>query len=272
MMNQDQLAQLRADLLDADRMGEVLGAAVAREAADLPAELLEMLQRTYRQHAAWIIEQSESPIEAMLFNSLAVGCALYEPFDFMVRKVEGSALTYLERVRGIHAAMRHVQQQAKRSRGGKSVTAYIDWLVVAKKIDQEEADFWRGQEIGTALYGDAFHLIPQAKLPGMGARGKALRLDGLVYVPDRPDLLVAIECDGYEWHSNKESFTGDRVRDRALRKYGIQVLRFSGHEIHRDPAVASADLYDQLVALRKGASRPRRWASRIRGVPPGTGA
>jgi very-short-patch-repair endonuclease len=47
---------------------------------------------------------------------------------------------------------------------------------------------------------------------------------------------VVVECDGHDYHERtKEQAQRDRSRDRAMQRLGLQVLRFTGSEIHRDP-------------------------------------
>ena len=45
---------------------------------------------------------------------------------------------------------------------------------------------------------------------------------------------VAIYCDGYEYHSDKEAFRVDREQSRELQLLGWVVLRFTGSEINSD--------------------------------------
>jgi len=56
--------------------------------------------------------------------------------------------------------------------------------------------------------------------------GGKYRLD-FAYLPAQ----IAIELDGYEWHSTREQFTRDRQRQRELERYGWRFIRFSGQEI-----------------------------------------
>jgi very-short-patch-repair endonuclease len=54
-------------------------------------------------------------------------------------------------------------------------------------------------------------------------------------------LMLAIECDGHEWHEKtKEQAKRDRKRDRALQALGWQTMRFTGSEIFED-AMACVD-------------------------------
>jgi len=46
---------------------------------------------------------------------------------------------------------------------------------------------------------------------------------------------LAIECDGFEYHSSKEQMRRDKQRDRWLMANGYRVVRFAGTEIWSDP-------------------------------------
>lgn len=49
-----------------------------------------------------------------------------------------------------------------------------------------------------------------------------------------PGRKIAIELDGYEWHSSRTQFTKDRQRQRELEADGWRFIRFSGQEIVKD--------------------------------------
>lgn len=47
-----------------------------------------------------------------------------------------------------------------------------------------------------------------------------------------PHAKIAIYCDSYKWHKNKQSFHEDRWQSRELQLLGWVVLRFTGSEIN----------------------------------------
>lgn len=51
-----------------------------------------------------------------------------------------------------------------------------------------------------------------------------------------PDRKVAIELDGYAYHSSKDAFVKDRARQRDLEAAGWRVIRFAGTEVTTDAA------------------------------------
>jgi hypothetical protein len=58
-----------------------------------------------------------------------------------------------------------------------------------------------------------------------------------------PEQRVIVETDGYEHHGTRAAFERDRARDADLTVLGWRVLRFTGPQVHEDPAfVAGAVL------------------------------
>lgn len=87
-----------------------------------------------------------------------------------------------------------------------------------------EAMFWR-------QYVDMRPAFPEELVPQFEVFGGRYRLDFAL-----PGRKVAIELDGYEFHSTREQFTNDRKRQRELELDGWRVVRFSGSEVNADAA------------------------------------
>jgi very-short-patch-repair endonuclease len=51
-----------------------------------------------------------------------------------------------------------------------------------------------------------------------------------------PEDKLAIETDGYAWHSDPDAFQKDRARDQELLRLGWRVLRFTKQDIRDRPA------------------------------------
>ena len=64
-----------------------------------------------------------------------------------------------------------------------------------------------------------------------------------------PDAKIAIYCDGYEFHSERNPFQKDRQQSRDLQLQGWCVLRFAGREILNEP-VAVVRTIEQAVRRR----------------------
>ena len=97
---------------------------------------------------------------------------------------------------------------------------------------------------------DTLHLglqIPMAPFEDL----PAIRPDGTAWIPSKGGA-VFIECDGYEFHSSKDRFVADRIRDRKLQAQGFSVLRFSGSEIHADVLGTAASFLGYLEKAYHG--------------------
>jgi hypothetical protein len=90
----------------------------------------------------------------------------------------------------------------------------------------------------------AFHLSLQPEMKEVAIAGRTIRPDLLFWNPAHPDFRIVVECDGFDYHSDKDAFTRDRQRDRRLRQKGFEVVRFSGSEIYRDPVGVAYELAD----------------------------
>lgn len=60
---------------------------------------------------------------------------------------------------------------------------------------------------------------------------------------------LAIEADGFEFHTSKEQFTKDRQRQRDLELDGWRFIRFSGSEIHADADACAAQIVRWMETL-----------------------
>ena len=58
---------------------------------------------------------------------------------------------------------------------------------------------------------------------------------------------MAVECDGHEFHERtKEQAAHDRKRDRFFLERGLDLMRFTGFEIHRDADALAAQVVNHL--------------------------
>jgi very-short-patch-repair endonuclease len=62
-----------------------------------------------------------------------------------------------------------------------------------------------------------------------------------------PGEGVAVEIDGFAFHSTRDRFENDRARDAKLRKAGILVLRVTWRQLEREPEAVIVDVAQALV-------------------------
>jgi hypothetical protein len=92
----------------------------------------------------------------------------------------------------------------------------------------------------------AFHLVVQPGMRDIKISGKTIRPDMFFWIPGNKNLKIIVECDGFKFHSDKDSFSRDRQRDRKLQAKGYKVLRFSGSEIYNNPIQTGYEILDCL--------------------------
>ena len=61
-----------------------------------------------------------------------------------------------------------------------------------------------------------------------------------------PDDRLAVELDGYSWHSDRQSFERDRERDNELQALGWTVLRFTWAKLRWEPGRVVDSIKHQL--------------------------
>jgi very-short-patch-repair endonuclease len=64
-----------------------------------------------------------------------------------------------------------------------------------------------------------------------------------------PDLMLAIEVDGYEYHSSPTSFEADRIRGNELALAGWQVLHFTWDQVIHRPVYVEGTIRRALMKL-----------------------
>ena len=97
----------------------------------------------------------------------------------------------------------------------------------------------------------SYQMTLQPRFSDVKVGGKTIRPDIYFWIPSRPEINIVVECDGFAYHSDKETYKSDRQRDRALKSAGYDVLRFSGSEIVADPVNSPFELASYLWARAK---------------------
>ncbi len=90
--------------------------------------------------------------------------------------------------------------------------------------------------------GSIIGIVPQFDLADVGRVDFALLLPAISSAP-----LVVVECDGHDYHDRTpEQASADRRRDRATLALGIPTLRYTGTDILRGAAAASAEIAEMF--------------------------
>lgn len=75
---------------------------------------------------------------------------------------------------------------------------------------------------------------------------------------------IAVEVDGYRYHSSRSSFERDRRRGARLAALGVQVIPLTWKQIVDDEIATAVQLGQALARARAGASRQGRTGGRAR--------
>jgi very-short-patch-repair endonuclease len=59
---------------------------------------------------------------------------------------------------------------------------------------------------------------------------------------------LVVETDSYEYHHGEVAFEDDHERDLALRRRGLGVLRYTGRQLEREPALIAAEIRARLAS------------------------
>jgi very-short-patch-repair endonuclease len=66
-----------------------------------------------------------------------------------------------------------------------------------------------------------------------------------------PNHGVAVEIDGFAFHSTRDRFEDDRARDRKLAKAGITVIRITWRQLEREPEAVLVDVAQALARTER---------------------
>jgi len=137
---------------------------------------------------------------------------------------------------------------AATSEGVRHLRRYLDYAargVAALALDtsaQGDAESPFEESVITTIRSWGYDVTPQ-----VGAAG--YRIDIGVQHPDHPGVFVlAVECDGFQYHSSKVARDRDRLRDQVLVKLGWTLHRIWGTAWYRNRAVEEARLRSTIEA------------------------
>lgn len=87
------------------------------------------------------------------------------------------------------------------------------------------------------------------------------------YISDGQAKMVCVECDGRQFHrSTPEQRTRDEIRDSWFRRWGIDVVRFTGSQIMRDPFKCAHEAMTKITG-EPTRDQEFRWLGEIRFSP-----
>ncbi len=203
-----------------------------------------------RRNVDEIFDHAESPIEKLFLNSVLYFGLLHDTRIFIFTPRGISIKGQLDQYTAIRKGMEKVRvAYQEQNPGTNAMTAEIEILRLIEGRGDE--DFYQLNMIHSFLYDtfdlkNSYHFTLQTYIENVKLNGKQMRPDITIWLPEDPEFKLVIECDGFQYHSNRESFVADRQRDRLLQKNGYKVHRYSGLEIYHKPVETGYDLCQYL--------------------------
>jgi len=211
------------------------------------------LKTVFEVNERIVFEKAESPIERLFLNSLMLGFLKADSLGLVVHQTNENAeqdidefLKYLANFKQFLSW--HKDQYASYGR----LEEYLDGQLSSGRMTKDEREYIR---ILTFRYvylplESSYHLTLQPRFPETLVDKRPVRPDLLFWKPTNSRLKIIVECDGFDYHSDKTKFTSDRKRDRLFQSKGYRVLRYSGTEIYHHPVKVVGELLEYLWGLQ----------------------
>ncbi len=148
-----------------------------------------------------------------------------------------------ELVRSVLFQLAEAQPTATPRRGhsGEGRSLSVDWLAAMQAA--ASATPTSGTAIENALLDvirTAAHLPePTSQHSILGKEGELLTIPDFAY----PERKIAIYCDGFAYHGNKETLENDARKRNTLQSEGWAVLTFWGRQILRNPSACEMQIW-----------------------------
>jgi hypothetical protein len=217
-------------------------------------------QRLALKSAKHIFDHSDSPIQKVLLNALNLQFLLGAPSRLVVFPPNNDASETLERQREnlkFYLEIEESFRDSGRPYGHEEFHSFLSTFHRTRHLaagEHERICFVLREYVERDHRNSVFAIV-EASFPRLSVDSKSVRSDCLLYVPSM-DFQLALEFDGYEFHSDRASFVRDRKKDRALSDARVLTRRYSGKEINEAPFKASFDVAKMLLALVPGMSKP----------------
>lgn len=229
----------------------------------------EMVKRSARSNIDLIFDYSESPIESIFLNSLNFNSTVFGPTVPIYfcpptsdtqndirnwRRHKFRMFWAFRKIRGLLPDSSSPELRFAEAAADMGIIPESSkWPTIAELM------------INTVLpVFDSPHVVVQAGFPNFKPGTKrGIRCDIFVWIPSHPQYKLIVELDGYQYHSNRQSFSRDRQRDRFLRSKGFDVLRFGGSEVNTNPVSTSAELLDYIRSTIPDIVRDRLYGDSL---------
>lgn len=252
--------ELRNILLDKDMALEMADFFVKKlsEEEDFSDVISEIYSEQFKSNIETVFQYAESPIELIFFNSLIFNCIksdvmiMVSPPSLFNEDFQQDIEAQRDYYKNLYKCYTFYENLPNDARP-KTFLRFLEITgVESGGLTLEQAKFMDVQvtmQFKLCMF-HAINLILQPSFKNLSC-GKKFRTDAVIWIPSDNNLRLVIECDGFSTHSDKESFSNDRQRDRIFQSMGYLVRRYSGVEIYDDPIAASDDLFSFLAEQEK---------------------
>lgn len=254
------ITELRELLLEQNKSQELINFFISKAVESEPKDDPDFL-RWYKMsietiasiNSNAIYKIAKSPIERIFLASLVLAFIKADPFGLIIHQVVSNAESEISEYRKYYQKFCEFHAWWKQNKPTPDIESFLDSVLAKGKMEAGERDYLRHF---TFRYHHmdmhkSFHLTMQPRFPNILIEGKSIRPDMYFWNPASEKVKVIVECDGFKYHSSKESFISDRKRDRALHGKGYQVLRFSGTEIFTEPAQVTTEICEHLWKVQE---------------------
>ncbi len=202
-----------------------------------------------------IYDYSESPIERLFLCSLLTVSMRFSPFMIAIT-APIVANVFPAKMSAYHQRIQSIKRDVHKHKFPTADIVQVleeleptAYTIIPKHLNAMGRGAINNMDYLTYGLGKSFHVSIQPTFDKVRVEGKSIRPDMMLWVPTRPEFKLIVECDGYQYHSDKETFSKDRIRDRVLQQQGYQVFRFSGHEIVQNATLKANEFIDYLSDL-----------------------
>jgi hypothetical protein len=204
----------------------------------------ELYKGIWRNNVRMIFNYAESPVVTRFLNAFNIFSVLTrfsqlvftEPYVSISQKMK----VYREGYESFLAA-----KQAYIQKGG-SLQNFVQSLD-RTDMTKEKKDFYKYSLMVTSYLYEEFHVSVHSTIEELVIQDECIRPDIFIWMPAKPQLKLIVECNDFNLHSDKKTFSLDRARDRMLQENGYQILRFSSNEVNENPWDRACELRDFLL-------------------------
>src|SRR6266581_2322001 len=175
--------------------------------------MIELYKGVWRNNVRLIFDYTESPIMTIFLNAFNIFSVLTrfsqlvftEPYASISQRMKA----YREGYGSFLAA-----QQAYIQKGGRQRN-FIQSLD-GTDMTKETKDFYKFSMMVTSYLYEEFHISISSTFEELVIQDECIRPDIFIWMPAKPQLKLIVECDDFNLHSDKKTFSNERARDRML--------------------------------------------------------